>query len=191
MWSARGQSFWAGWIPHQFLWEVFAYAPLPLGRYVRWRCSGAAAVCSLSAVCLFFIVYVFFSHFTMFLLTVWVCTRVQRSTMALFAQRLLLALIIWELLMTCQTLPHLEGEPPLIYSRDMLLSLCYTGITLLPADLSILPEVFIISLSHRRLRRRDWHGGIWQHLRWRGSRPPLPGMILSNTRSLSVCAPQW
>lgn len=55
--------------------------------------------------------------------------------MALFAQGLLLALIVWQLLRMCETFPHLEGGLPLIYARDTLLSLCYTGTTSPPADL--------------------------------------------------------
>lgn len=97
--------------------------------------------------------------------------------MALFAQGLLLALIVWELLRTCQTFPHVEGGRPLIYSRETLLSLRYTGTTSPPADVFNLPETFKILPSHRKLRRRGRRGGIQLRLRRRG-------MILSNARSL-------
>ncbi|KAK0150331.1 hypothetical protein N1851_008576 [Merluccius polli] len=107
-----------------------------------------------------------------------------RRTLALFAQGLLLALIVWELMRMCPTFPHVEGGLPLIYSRDTLMSR-YTGTTSPPADLLNLPETFKILLYRRKPReeRPTW-GGPGQRLHRRGSRPPMPGMILSNGRSL-------
>lgn len=74
--------------------------------------------------------------------------------MALFAQGLLLVLIVWQLLRLCQTFPHLEGGLPLTYSRDTLLSLRYTRITLPPVDLFNVPEAFKILPFRRILRKR-------------------------------------
>ena len=98
--------------------------------------------------------------------------------MATFAQGLLLALFIWKLLITCQTYPRTEAKLPLCYTRDALLSLRSTGTTP-PVDL---PEVVRAQPASSRKRRRGIRGAIRQRLRW--SRPPLPGMILSNARSL-------
>lgn len=49
--------------------------------------------------------------------------------MATFTQALILMVIIWELIKTCQKIPHVEVELLLFYSRDALLSLCSTRFT--------------------------------------------------------------
>lgn len=95
--------------------------------------------------------------------------------------KLLLALFILELLRPCQTLPARgENNLALSYSRDALLALRAAG-ALPPPNL---PEDIRPTAQRRRLRRRGRRGGVRQHLRQRGNRPPLPSMILSNVRSL-------
>lgn len=86
-----------------------------------------------------------------------------------------------ELFPTCKT----SGNRALVYSREALLSLCYCGYA---ADLSRsftknLPEG-MRAPRRQQLRKRGRRGGARQRLRKRGNRPPLPSMILSNTRSL-------
>ncbi len=102
------------------------------------------------------------------------------NTMATFAQGLLLALFIWNLVSTCQTYPRTEAKLPLCYTRDALLSLRSTGTTP-PVDL---PKVVRAQPARNRQWRRGRRGGVRQRLRRRRNRPPLPCMILSNVRSL-------
>ncbi|MEQ2230316.1 hypothetical protein ILYODFUR_028003, partial [Ilyodon furcidens] len=104
--------------------------------------------------------------------------RVQWINMALCAQGLLLPLIVWELQRMCQTFPNSDGGLPLIYSRQTLLSVRYIRTTSPPVD------AFKILLFSRKLQKRGQCGGTQQCLHRRGSRPPLPGMILRNVRLL-------
>ena len=97
--------------------------------------------------------------------------HVRLITIATFAQGLLLALIVWELLATYQTL---------CYSKNTLMSLRPIG-AIPPADL---PDDLKTQPTRGRQWRRGRRGGIWQRLRRRGNRPPLPSLLLSNTRSL-------
>ncbi|KAK0133035.1 hypothetical protein N1851_031594 [Merluccius polli] len=104
--------------------------------------------------------------------------------MANFAQGVLLALIVWELLTTYQTAAQTREEtkpaPSLCYSKHALMSLRPTGL-IPPADL---PDDLKIQPARGRQRRRGRRGGIRQRLRRRGNRPPLPSLLLSNVRSL-------
>lgn len=87
-----------------------------------------------------------------------------------------------ELFSTCKT----SGNGAQVYSREALLSLRWCGdVAGLSRSLTeSLPEGMKIRCLQRP-RKRGRRGGVRQRLRKRGSRPPLPSMILSNVRSLS------
>ncbi|KAG1940176.1 hypothetical protein F2P79_016894 [Pimephales promelas] len=92
-------------------------------------------------------------------------------------EKLLFVFFILELLRPCQT----KGNSlALSYTRLELLALRAAGDHPPPN----LIEDIRSSDPGRRTRRRGKRGGIRQHLRRRGNRPPLPSMILSNVRSL-------
>ncbi len=86
-----------------------------------------------------------------------------------------------ELFSTCKT----SGNGAQVYSREALLSLrwCGDAAGLSRSLTGSLPEGMKMRCLQRP-RKRGRRGGVRQRLRKRGSRPPLPSMILSNVRSL-------
>ncbi len=115
------------------------------------------------------------------LLATWtqVLLRYATSTTAL----VFLGLIILGLCGKCCTTPRSGSLPPLTYSRDALLSLRIKDINVIPAvDFTVAVEEQL--LPRNRLRKRGRRGGIRQRVRKRGTRPPLPSVIMGNVRSL-------
>lgn len=98
---------------------------------------------------------------------------------------LLLFLVVGELLgksLHPPLLPSVDNGLFQVYLRESLLALWNNGATPpdhLPEEVRRRPATNGINR-----RKRGRRGGVRQQLRWRGNKPPLPSIILSNVRSL-------
>ena len=110
------------------------------------------------------------------------------NVMASYAKWTLLPLLLCGLFTSGFMTPRSENgdqrQRVLTYTRDMLLALRDSGAAPPIERLDLTNKHLDNNIQQTRLRKRGRKGGVRQRLRIRTTRPPLPSMSLSNTRSL-------